>query len=435
MQSFIPLPGIRSSEDQRAQCWRDVEAETGFASYKSFLEALGPDFEGILWSLKDFFTTARFDADFGEVFVLDILKDGSTSISLKIPSDDCSATSLPERLRLEMSTRLLQNLRSPPDNVPARVVLWSIPWKYDLCTEIVDALGLGLKIQPSFFDTLISITTPYFNSLRPNGSDSVKIGNSVATVARDYQLGGDAPPVLLVAGNYDLMSKLNRYSRSEQPYHKLVEEVLERGINGRMLPYRSATDKCSPNSLAPILSNQYLRLLSEHFRKDHSSGAEGGALLLTAVLPLLHLEILRIRVQCRILESTFLEVQYGVEMRNPYSDEEKEMIFSGLDKERFWLRRRLEGLEEGRNGFVKYVRSQDAAKWLTGKTWLSQDEEIRDAITEARAKEAEARDYIQLQIGSLSILESRKSIQLSNQQMDEAKRGEKCDFPNSKITS
>lgn len=153
------------------------------------------------------------------------------------------------------------------------------------------------------------------------------------------------------------------------------------------------------------------------------------------MLPLLHLETLRTRVQCRILESTFLEVQYGAELRNLYSDEEKEMVFSGLDNERFWLRRRLEGLEEGRNGFVQYVRSQDAAKWLTGRTWLSQDEEIRDAITEARAKEAEARDYIQLQIGSLLILESRKSIQLSNQQMDEAKRGEKCGFPNSKIIS
>lgn len=157
---------------------------------------------------------------------------------------------------LEMSTRLLQNLRSPPENAPARVVLWSIPWKYDLCTEIVDALGLGLKIPPSFFDSLISITRPIFKSLRPNGSDTVKIGNSVATVARDYQLGGDAPPVLLIAGNYDLMSKLNVYPRFEQPYHKAVEEVLERGINGRMLPYRSASDKCSSSNLAPIPSNQ-----------------------------------------------------------------------------------------------------------------------------------------------------------------------------------
>ena len=53
----------------------------------------------------------------------------------------------------------------------------------------------------------------------------------------------------------------------------------------------------------------------------------------------------------------------------------------------------------------------------------------------ARTKELEVRDYMQLQIGSLSISESRKSIQLSNQQMNEAKRGKKSIKPSFVISA
>lgn len=41
----------RSNEDQRPQCWKDVEAETGFSTYRSFLEAskeTGPRFRDLL---------------------------------------------------------------------------------------------------------------------------------------------------------------------------------------------------------------------------------------------------------------------------------------------------------------------------------------------------------------------------------------------------
>ncbi|KAM0803805.1 hypothetical protein BDR22DRAFT_697815 [Usnea florida] len=81
----------------------------------------------------------------------------------------------------------------------------------------------------------------------------------------------------------------------------------------------------------------------------------------------------------------------------------------------------LEDLEDSRNGFIKFARSQNAPEWLKEQPWLSQEEEIIEAVSEARAVEAEARDHMQLQIGNLSIEESRKSIQLSNQQMSEAK--------------
>ena len=177
--------------------------------------------------------------------------------------------------------------------------------------------------------------------------------------------------------------------------------------------------------------NYYLQLFTKYVQKDCSFGSEHITPLLIAMLPLLHVETLRLRVQCGFVRFALLEVQDQVGNPDVYSDLRKQEKYQVLDKKRFWLRRGLEALEEGRNSFVKLVRSQDAAEWLKSQTWLVQDENNLEALAEARTVDAEVRDYMQLQIGNLSILESRKSIQLSNQQLDEAKRSKKCDSSSS----
>lgn len=428
----------------------ELQAQTGFSSYKSFLEALeetGPHFKELLRGLdedrnKDRFAFGR--PDLGEVVVLDILNDGSISVSWKVQRSGDPVTittgrhmwpSYSDRLATyfdidhKLRTGLFHNLQSPPKNIPARIVLWSIPWECDPYPGIIDALGLGLKIDPSFFEALLSITRPSYNSLRPKGSNHVKIGNSVATVARNYQSQGDGPPVLFVAGNFDDRIGIAP-DKWEQRYRDMVDEDLKREIGGSVSFSRLAIETRSSVDLASMSSNQYLNLLSNHFQKDYNTDPEDDGLLLSAMLPLLKLEILRLCVQCQILQTALLEVQDGMEFRDRYPEDEKQIAYDSLDKQRFWLRRRLEDLEESRNRFAKYVRSQGAAKWLQSKTWLSQDEDISEIVIEARAKEVEARDYMQLQIGNLSILESRKSIQLSNQQIDKAKRGKKFDRSN-----
>ena len=135
------------------------------------------------------------------------------------------------------------------------------------------------------------------------------------------------------------------------------------------------------------------------------------------------MEVLNLHVQCELTQKALLIAQ------EDSSNRYEQKSYHSLDEQRFWLRRTLEGLEESRICFVKLVRLQNAAKWLEEQPWMSQEEEIIEAINEGRAKEAEARDYMQLEIGNLSILESRKSIQLSSQQMSEAKRGKSYSFP------
>ena len=211
MQSSNLPSDTTSDEDQSLKCWEEVKAETGFSSYKSFLEALKEKGLQCGYLMQKFIRYGHRDdwvnteADSGTIFVIDILNDGSTSISLKMqlrygghkrgPSFNGSMLDGDRK----SITPLLQNLRTPPENVPARIVFWSKPWNAALYPGILDVLGLGLKIHPSYFGLL---NAPW----RSCGSDHLKIGNKVATVARFYRLQAPAPSVLIIAGNDDLYS-------------------------------------------------------------------------------------------------------------------------------------------------------------------------------------------------------------------------------------
>lgn len=442
------LPFITTSdEDQSLKCWEEVKAETGFSTYKSFLEALkekGLQYGDLLRELQR--CGDRDDRFYGHegsgtIFIVDILSDGSTSISLERQQTD-----------RDSMTSLLQNLRSPPENVPARIVIWSMPWNAPLYPEAIDALGLGLNIHPSFFEALLSITKPSYVSLpsfkpglmEPSGSGHIRIGDNVATVARNYRPGRRAPSVSIIAGchNLDHSSWRNLDWKNpvweENGYHSTVknflrEEVLRMEISGSASLYRWATEhpRTHMDRTTSGPPNYYLQLFSKYVQKGCGFDSKDITPLWIAMLPLLHLEILRLRAQCGFVRSVMLQVQYEVEFPNKHSDLEKQDCYQVLDRQRFWLRRRLEALEEGKDCFVEFVRSQNAEEWLKSQTWLSQDERIREALAEAQTVEAEVRDYMQLQIGNLSILESRKSIQLSNQQFDEAKRSKKRDSSSS----
>ena len=410
---FPTATGGDEEEDQ--QCWRDVEAETGFASYKSFLEALpetGPQYRDLLQHIGPH---DELDT-FGEVHVLNIVEHGGVSISMKLQGrSEHSGVD-------QYCTQLLRDLRSPPKDSPGRIIVWLFPRSFGLHPGLVDAIGLGLKIQPVIFATLLSKARWNFNkvSCRRFGPDYLVIGNSIATVAQNYIPNERVPSVLFVAKVWD--EKTDPWTPSpavDKDYHAMVIEALTTELHGSIRPCHPAKDMHTLKDLAPhssgyldrLFNHVLLSILSKYVQKGAGVGARNNGPLLNAILPLLHLKVLYLHAQREITHQALLMA--------PGS----KYHYKNLDVRRFVLRRMLEDLEDSRNGLVKFARLQNAPKWLKEQPWLSQEEEIIEAVSEARAVEAEARDYMQLQIGNLSIEESRKSIQLSNQQMSEAKRG------------
>ena len=430
-----PHPAATGSDDEEDQrCWRDVEAETGHSSYKSFLEALpetGPQYERLRQGIDKY-------GSFGEVHVLEIGKDGAVSISMKLQglkvvrvtiTDDGSSVLETHRKK---STQLLRNLRSPPENTSARIVVCSTGDPY-LHSCLVDAIGLGLKIQPVVFASLLSKSQYGFkDSLgRPMGPDYVVIGNGVAAVARNYVNNKTVPPVLFVAIIHQDQGQIRHF---DVDCNDVVKEALTSEIRGSMSLCSPASEVRSLQDLAPessgylgrLNNHVYLKFLSKYIQKGTGVDAQSEAQVLNAILALLDLEVLALRPRYEFLRTTLVTAyncsKFPEYVLNQHVDD-------ALDRQRFGLRRKLEDLEESRSRFVKFARLQNAPRWLEGQPWLSQEEEIIEAVSEARAVEAEARDYMQLQIGNLSILESRKSIELSSQQMSEAKRGKSSSLP------
>ena len=436
VQQLTGPPENTNEEDQDDLVWRDVEAETGYSSYMAYEKTLMKS--GHVHTGSTYYKKNDHSSRSGEVFVLDIRKDGSKVTSFHAAYSEAKpARSSPgsqSDTLSKISTRLLQNLRSPPLDVPARIVLWSRPRELLPHASIIGALGLGLDIDPLFFRALSQmIPYPHVRGwdlravmeekqvIRPS---QIMIGDSIVTMARKYRREEHAPPVLVIAGSFDLhLSYWANDSVLDNQYHLILDYVMNQEINGSTSLFSSALDIGSPNHLASVSSNCYVKLLNKYVNEDCHLDFEANAILLTAMMPLLRIEILRLRGQCSMIDSVLRRVQYDVEYPERNIAGRKEERYNALEKHRFWLRRRLENLQESRESFQNFARTQNAANWLGNQTWLSQDAKIREALAMSRTKELEVRDYMQLQIGNLSISESRKSIQLSNQQMNEAKRG------------
>lgn len=97
--------------------------------------------------------------------------------------------------------------------------------------------------------------------------------------------------------------------------------------------------------------------MPKYVHKNRNTDVAENALLWVAMLPLLRPKTLRLHVQCESSQSAFLELHCQVENMVLYSDDQKQGTNHTIAKQRFWLRRRLEGLEKSRNGFVKSARS------------------------------------------------------------------------------
>lgn len=409
---------------------KELEAQTGFSSYKAYLTASG------LKNRSDyrFFANSQY------------LSKGSYSN----PSH-CCVTDVPKEnsakgltVRLNQTSRLewdethnwmsnfgdsphahaleiLKVLRSPVDKGSIRIVTWYITT--DLVSEWVDVIGVGLQVPSSFFTVVLSrirsldvdvnLEEPINRFAHPQ---HLLIGNAVATLLKND--GSDIPTILIV---FDSNSKSHTRSKTKT-FLELDED--------RKLPFAAPNVDRNHRSwkLRDDLSPHYQTLLRANLEQDVSSTLSDQDLIYSSLLPLF--KIASMNVQSlhdsveRYLSKLYLEnggSDKGVRDEDPRRS--RDGIYNSLDQERYQLRRAIEECDNDHQFFVDYVASNGNEDWLNKRSYRTAAAYSEFTTRVAKRLEAEVRDYMQLVVGVLSIEESRKSIQLSNTQLDEGKKG------------
>ena len=244
------------------------------------------------------------------------------------------------------------------------------------------------------------------------------IGNQILTIARDYITGrADTPPVLLVVGWND--------GRGDYAWHHDNHDNFD--------PSMPHSDCCEPggesyfqvrivgkclNNEAPIArgsrylrSRTYVKLLDQLLKENDGAVAGKEHLLMLSTLPLMYLDTLHIYAKMRSLRCVYIHNIRDTEYAND------------MKHQRTMLRRHIEDSEMSSKNFGRYIHSQEGGDLLRRQEFMRIEELWRDSLSQARLLETEVRDSMQLEASQLSLQESRKSIELSNHQIEENRRG------------
>lgn len=170
----------------------------------------------------------------------------------------------------------------------------------------------------------------------------------------------------------------------------------------------------SPQVFAPPSINErkyYSYLLNELLQRNQVETADPTSIALLCFLPLLQTQLRQVKLHCIECEDCLIACELrGDSLR--------------LNEERHPLRQHTSMIEDSWSSFSRFIRCQRQSDWTLGQIYRDIGEEIRQTIVSARRIESQLRGYLQLEAGRASLAESKKSIEMSNRQIEEAKRGE-----------
>lgn len=304
LQTGIQLPDVsrerdpssRISRDESARLWEDLKTETGFKSYDDYLDA----HEGkhaYLWSLRHAFRymtvyTDPYAYSCAIVDIVDVLDGDSTCRKLTLR---CYSTS---------GTKILSALRRPPPGATLGIVLWD---STSLDEEMLNALGLGLRIQPHFFNAFLA-RHPKIPALPEKGiswkiaDGVVVVGHYVMTLVRNYlPANPDATPIILIAGldqkHLELYGEFS-VSNEKLPFQKLATPAI------RGMTMGGLTD---PVNRLPGWMRDCVRRLESDIKNGEGLGVNDTDLSLNSLTALLQCTMPLFRKECRVTRGRYLK--------------------------------------------------------------------------------------------------------------------------------
>ena len=395
---------INKPEDHDGEsCWKAVEKETGFDTYRAYMDEFC-DGEPILSKYLD--DSSKIPGGFKcDCVLLDIEETGSLSKTFHMKLGDVQ----------ESPTEILKALRNPPTNTLLRVLLVEPKdTKQKLPSDLINAIGLGLRITPDVFKAYLArnYAAKHFSHEIPLRASHGALGRAVWMLSRNYlPASPSSPPVLLIIGH------------PASPY----------AYKG-LLPSKQ-TDPMAfaqPETIRPqgLAKEPWPWIYERLFRVNIASFQDGilnfDAALFYALLPLLDTMLERMkRAYDEAFEKRLQRFSVAMEdnevtdiWKNAQEDRDHEM-----EQVRFRLKRWTRSFESDIHSFSTYMRTQSIRNLQSYEAYAVVSEEARECLGDAHGLESELRDWLQLRVGSLALQETKKSIQISNLQIEESQRG------------
>ena len=367
----------------------NVRSQTGFASYRAYLESHKKDYP----SFKNILDPHHLRIDVAwSGAVLNLGKNGGLSTSEYCDSDPPG-----------QCTRVVEALCHPPLDAELQIVLLDIPVNHvspeNLTKEemdLLDFLGLGFQLDPKLLRSIFA--SPRFARYNTSldldryHSAHMTMGNIVVTTSQP-RLGPLKMPIVLVTGqiNAELQHLLSEFDRI------------------RPSPPFESTSFTKP-ACGTEFSIIYQLLFNHLLDQNKRMGQKATTSSLMCFLPIVQMKILQWRRTCS-------EQREHLLLKYP---EPKD---SSLYDRRARLRRKIDRMENDWCSFSRYIRTQHGHDWSKGQVFGNIEAEVKEVIADACRLEGQIRDHLQLEAGKLGLEESRKSIEMSNRQIEEAKRG------------
>ena len=416
--------GEEEEEEALRHIMRDLKEITGFDSYKAYLESF----------LRDPMFIGRSYADILHGCFHNPNDAGSGVDILDVSNMDLCPTGVRIRCKNLSASEISGALCHPPPGTSAQVVLWPNDTFTRDIEDFLNVLGVGLKLDPCFFEPLRwreDVTTDILHFRSKNSLCVKSIGTGVF-VAPSFALAQDNPvPVVLIAGPlYEPIERFNQIS---------PENMVRYDINQRKAIYDlvQATPLCDDYSWddKPLFANVYTRALYNLLGSGRGSELTSSDILSSCIIPLLQIEIAICKVDLDKLSRSFHEMKdsyfdafgFKTKYRGRYerrrdatlpSGEAPEYLYRYRTKLRSWIE-----YFENQNGTLMGLLSPLLGQNVAEGTFYRQIKgESISIAKEASRLEAEIRDHLQLQGSKLALLESQKSIELSNNQLYEGKR-------------
>ena len=386
--------------EEREELMTALRHETGhitFGSYLGFDDE--EDFsQQILAWLSPFFANVLPDG-----LAPPVLTPLCTVYDLK--EGENSALTLHQRCCESSPIRVVQSLRAPPANVCTQILLCPHLLSRDLIETFGLALGLTRDYLKAIFEAHPARSENMPRSLAYNREfyakayyqfqDFVTMGEAVATIIRGRRVNAqiDVPTVVIV-GAMDSYQHINNVLATSNGPSSLNDEA-----SHWARWYRNDLEKFLGLSKNPT---DYIAIAPN-----------------IALIPLISMTAGNVRRECwRIRNSRG-------ELMETFKDEKgllDRYTFS-MSTDRLRLRSYIEAIEDAWMRFNQYMMvhgadvRQNPSMAFLGKAF-------EDEINAARRLESELRDYLQLEVGELALQESKKSIEISNFQIQEGRRGQ-----------